>query len=342
MSGRHQFSELTLDDYKRIIDELYEKGLVKVCLSGGDPFSKPFAWEIIAYLYDKGIVFDIFTNGLRLIDDIERLANYYPRLVGVSIYSGTAEVHDRITRIKGSWEKSMKVVQGLTDLAVNMALKCCVMRPNLKSYYMVADIAQRVGAIAQFELNITDSIDGDKCASRYLRLKPEELDLVLRDSNIPLYVGEEAPNYGGNARKLTNNACGAGENTFCVTPDGSLIPCCAFHLPFGYLKQQSVEEALDKSATRKWWLGQTLDQYEDCGRHDYCDYCNLCPGSNYVEWETPLKAGENNCYLAKARHSLAQRMMRGEDPLEGKQLRDRLAELPSAEPMGIRRVLDSK
>ena len=31
--------ELDLNDYKRIIDELYEQGLIKVCLSGGDPFS---------------------------------------------------------------------------------------------------------------------------------------------------------------------------------------------------------------------------------------------------------------------------------------------------------------
>lgn len=32
--------ELTLDEYKNIIDQLYEQGLVRVTLSGGDPFSK--------------------------------------------------------------------------------------------------------------------------------------------------------------------------------------------------------------------------------------------------------------------------------------------------------------
>ena len=42
-SHRADWQELQLEDYKRIIDELDEAGLVKVCLSGGDPFSKPIA-----------------------------------------------------------------------------------------------------------------------------------------------------------------------------------------------------------------------------------------------------------------------------------------------------------
>ena len=84
VSTRGDREELTFDDYTRIIDELYEQGLVKVCLTGGDPFSKSFAWELINYLYNKGIAFDVFTNGQRIVNDVERLANYYPRLVGVS------------------------------------------------------------------------------------------------------------------------------------------------------------------------------------------------------------------------------------------------------------------
>lgn len=55
--------ELTLDEYKNIIDQLYEQGLVRVTLSGGDPFSKKDIWELIEYLFYKDIVFDIYTNG---------------------------------------------------------------------------------------------------------------------------------------------------------------------------------------------------------------------------------------------------------------------------------------
>ncbi len=336
VSKRSSSKELTLHDYHRIIDELNEEGLVKVCLSGGDPFSKSFVWEIIDYLYEKEIAFDIFTNGQRLLGNEERLANYYPRLVGISIYSSDETEHDYITRIKGSWSKSMSAIKALSKLAVPLNLKCCIMQPNIKHYYYVTDLAKRYGAVVQFEVNVTDSVDGDKCVSKYLRLTSELLEIVLRDDNIPLYVGKEAPNYGGQTRSMSENACGAGYNTFCITPNGDLIPCCAFHLIFGNLKEQSLKEILLHSEMLKWWKAQTLQQYEECGKHEYCDYCNLCAGLNYSELGTPLKAGENNCYIAKVRYELAHKMMTGYDPLQGKSIQDILNSLPQYEKVELK------
>ena len=339
ISTRGDREELTLEEYKRLIDDLYEGGLVKVCLTGGDPFSKPFAWELIDYLYRKGIAFDVFTNGQKIVHDVERLADYYPRVVGVSIYSGIAEVHDYITRIKGSWERTMSVVRQLSDFAVPMNLKCCVMRPNVKSYYMVADIAKEYGAVPQFEISLTDSVEGDRCVSKYLRMTHEQLEIVLRDENIPLYVGPEAPNYGGQKKAMESSPCGAGENTLCITPEGNVIPCCSFHTIFGNLKKQDIASIVKGSRERKYWLKLSLNDYEECGRFDYCDYCNLCPGNNFIEHGTPLKGSETNCDVAKARYELAQKMMKGYDSLNGKTLRERLLELPDYEPIAIKREM---
>lgn len=339
INTRGDREELTLDEYKRLIDELYDQGLMKVCLTGGDPFSKSFAWELIDYIYNKGIVFDVFTNGQRIVDEVERLANYYPRLVGVSIYSGIPEVHDYITRIKGSWDKSMSVVRQLSALGVPMNLKCCVMRPNVKSYYMVADIAKQYGAIPQFEISLTDSIEGDRCVSKYLRITPEQLEIVLRDDNVPLYVGKEAPNYGGQSKPMDKNPCGAGDNSFCITPEGNLIPCCSFHTLFGNIKKQNVSKIVNESKELAYWRGLKLSDYEECGQYDYCAYCNLCPGNNFIEHGTPLKPSEVNCFMAKTRYNLAQKMMGGYDPLNGKNLRERLAELPDYVPKKIKKEM---
>ena len=330
VSHRGDIKELSLTDYKRIIDELIEQGLTKVCLSGGDPFSKPIVWDIMDYLYQNEIAIDIYTNGQRLVSDIERLAGYYPRTVNVSIYSGESKTHDAITRVEGSWEKSISVIEKLSLLGVPTAIKCCVMRKNVKNYYSVHDIAKRFGCIVQYELNVTDSIDGDKCASKYLRLTPEMLDIVLQDDNTPMYVGEEAPKFGGQAKLMEENACGAGYNSFCITPDGDMIPCCSFHLSFGNLKEKSIKEIL-KSDILHEWQKLTLEQYEECGRHDYCDYCNLCPGNNFSEHGNVLRAGENNCYMAKSRHQLAQRLMNGEDALTPDVIKERLNHIKDTE-----------
>ena len=76
-TSKRNRKELTLNDYKRIIDELYSLGLYRVCLTGGDPFSKPEVWEILDYLYDKNIVFDIYTNGLSITHSVDRLRSLY-------------------------------------------------------------------------------------------------------------------------------------------------------------------------------------------------------------------------------------------------------------------------
>ena len=338
-SGRGDREEMTFDDYKRVIDQLYDQGLVKVCLSGGDPFSRSITWELINYLYNKGIAFDIFTNGQRIVNEAKRLADYFPRLVGISIYSGISSVHDFITRIPGSWERSMNVCKELSALATPMNLKCCVMRPNVKSYYMVADIAKQYGAGPQFEISLTDSIEGDKCVSKYLRMTPEQLEIVLRDDNIPLYVGREAPNFGGQPKRMDVNPCGAGDNSFCITPEGNVIPCCSFHTVFGNVKEHSIAKIVANSKELDYWRNLTLNDYEECGRYDYCGYCNLCPGNNFMEHGTPLKASETNCYIAKARYKLAQKMMKGYDSLNGKTLRERLAELPDYVPVKIQREM---
>ena len=327
ISHRGELNELTFDDYKRIIDELYEQGLTKVCLSGGDPFSKSHVWEIIDYLYNKEVAFDIYTNALGLKYDAERLANYFPRLVGISIYSGNSQVHDSITRVKNSWHNSMSVVKTLSELAVPVVLKCCIMKPNVNSYHEVIDLAKQYGIQTQFELNVTDSIDGDKCVSKYLRLPKELLEIVLRDDNTPMYVGKEAPNYGGQPRKMDQNACGAGCNSFCITPDGDFIPCCAFHLSFGNLKRQTLSEILTNNVELNHWQNLILENYEECGRYDYCAYCNLCPGNNYSEHGNVLKAGENNCFMAKSRFELAHKLMKGLDPLHGKTVKDSINDL---------------
>ena len=330
-SHRGDLRELSLADYKRIIDELYAEGLTKVCLSGGDPFSNIFAWDIIDYLHEKEIAIDIYTNGLSIVNHVEKLANYFPRLIGISIYSGNQTTHDRITRVRGSLEKSLSVIRKLFEMATPTVLKCCVMRQNVKDYYTVLDIAKEFGTTVQYELNISDSIEGDKCASHFIRLTPDMLDVVLQDDNTPMYVGKEAPNFGGQPKDLSINGCGAGVNTFCITPNGDLTPCCAFHLVFGNLRETPLPQILNHNKILQFWQNLTLKQYEECGRHEYCDYCNLCPGNNYSEHGDVRKAGENNCYMAKCRWGLAERLKQGEPPLCHETLKEKLEQFPCSD-----------
>ncbi len=327
LSKRGDRVELSINDYKRIIDELCEFGLVHVILTGGDPFSKRDIWDIIDYLYKKELAFDIYTNGQNLFDKVDKLALFYPHLVGISIYSGIAEVHDKITRVNGSWNKSIQLLKELAKYSIITNLKCCIMQPNLHSYYMVKDLAEKYGAEVQYEVNITDSNEGDICARR-LRLTEEQLSVVLLDKNISLFVGEGGRGFDIEQRNLDIKGCGAGDYSFCITPEGNLQPCCAFPMVIGNLKNSSINDCIVDNSKLKEWRSSTLKNYVECGSHNYCTCCNLCSGQGYIEHGDYKVAAEGCCYLAKIRYNLTQKIKQGIDPLNGESFLDALSRLP--------------
>lgn len=327
-SGRSRFSELTIADYKRIIDEFYEAGLIRVTLSGGDPFSKPIIWEVIEYLYNKGIVFDIYTNGQRLIGNEDRIAKYYPCTVGISVYSDIPEVHDSITRVSGSYKNTICVLDKLAGLGITIGIKCCLMHQNIRSYRGVAKIADKYSATLQIDCNIFDSVDGDTCASKYLRLSPEEMRIVLRDKDLTSYVGSEVENYGEVVVTDDKNICAAGYASYCLTPDGKLTLCPSFPSVIGDLKMSSFIDVLNSPHLAFWKKAKRSD-YKECGQKDYCKFCAPCPGLNFTKNGSPFVPSENNCYLAKMRKEVADMLKAGSDPLDGaSSIEEALCRLP--------------
>lgn len=329
-SGRGDLKELTLDDYKRVIDDLCAHGLVSAGITGGDPFMHPYAWQIIEYLYQHDIATTILTNGMGIAGKEKELAYYFPYLVQCSIYSGEAEIHDKITRKKGSWQHTIGVMDKLHSLGVPLDVGCPLMQTNLKSYFGVKPYIQKYGSSKGFDVQLTDSIDGDKCASQHLRLSPEQLAIVLLDEDVMQHVStdkafEDIPN---DRSHLNGAPCGAGVSTLCISPNGDVVPCVSFRKLLGNINQTKASEIILQNDFVKQWKNTTENDYGECFKHDYCYYCMLfCPGNNFNDQGDYLNGGENNCYLAKIRYNTYMRIRNGEDILNGKTIEEAIKEL---------------
>jgi len=326
-SGRGDLKELSLTDYKRIIDEMCEDGLVTAAVTGGDPFAHKDIWEILEYLYQKDIAVTIQTNGQQLVNQIDRLANLYPRDVRVSLYAADPEVHDRITRKKGSWQISMDAIKAMKTISVPVTISCLLMRPGLKSYLKLKEIAEELDIRVYFDCGVIDSIEGDVCATHHLRLTPEELEIVWMDPDVapnPTEVDE----YANPAPYKHGLPCLAGNKIFYVMPDGKLIPCLSMHMILGDLKTQDFHSIVTNNTKLQSLLEAKESDYEECGTHDYCKCCYFCVGNSFSEHGTPFKANENNCYLAKCRFSAMTKLQSGADILDGKSISETLEKMP--------------
>lgn len=321
---RHLVKDMSLDEYKEIIDKLYDEGLVSVTVSGGDPLSNSNFWAIIEYLYEKDLQIVVYTNGLKLLGKEKKLASFFPSNVSLSIYSPNAEVHDKITRIKGSWDKIMSVAKEMYNLSVPLQFKCPIMQTNFHSYWGMKKLAEDFFASLILDINVFDSYDGDVNASTNLRLTEEMMMMALQDPMVALSVKPNMQNYGVKKNENNSNLCRAGMKQWTINPSGEVFMCTSFPASIGNINNMKISEMLESNEDYKKWMKLKLSDYEKCGKLDICNYCEPCPGSNWVKNGNVKIASENMCFIAKCKHKLVKKIESGYEFLNENELKNKV------------------
>jgi MoaA/NifB/PqqE/SkfB family radical SAM enzyme len=96
--------ELTLADWKRLVDELTEHNVTSLLLRGGETFMFPGIVELLDYIHAKGLFISIDTNGTMLKQyaaDIVRIGMIH---LTISI-DGPEEIHDLVRGVKGTFQR---------------------------------------------------------------------------------------------------------------------------------------------------------------------------------------------------------------------------------------------
>ena len=120
---------------KSLIDELYEMKCFHLSFTGGDPFLFRGFLELLEYVKKKKFVFDIFTNGLYLFENeyaLNKIIELNPRRVLFSIYGANSKTHDNITKLNGSFYKTLEVIKKLRDKGVTVILNVMLLNNNIK------------------------------------------------------------------------------------------------------------------------------------------------------------------------------------------------------------------
>ncbi|MFA5917170.1 MAG: radical SAM protein [Candidatus Gracilibacteria bacterium] len=87
LENRNILKGLNLENYKKIIDILYKYGTRDIIITGGEPFTCNFLFDLLDYIKDKGIFIRINTNGTLFTDTIlEKLNNKYSLNLMVSMH----------------------------------------------------------------------------------------------------------------------------------------------------------------------------------------------------------------------------------------------------------------
>jgi MoaA/NifB/PqqE/SkfB family radical SAM enzyme len=188
--------ELTTAEVTALLADLARAGTLYLTFSGGEIFLRPDLFALIAEA--KRLRFDVRLKSNALLITAaraRRLRELGVRQVDVSIYSADPAVHDAVTAIPGSLQRSLAAIEHLRAAGVGVKLNCPLMKSTVGGYREVRALAERLGVACGIDPMITARNDGDVSTVR-LRIGRADLQRVLRDPALnpePLPTSPVAP-----------------------------------------------------------------------------------------------------------------------------------------------------
>jgi MoaA/NifB/PqqE/SkfB family radical SAM enzyme len=274
--------ELDAGQWQKIIEQITRAGCLYLLFTGGEPLLRKDFPDIYRHAVTRGLLVTVFTNGM-LIDDsiIELWRQLPPRIVEITIYGAAPATHDRVTGVKGSYEKTVNAIKTLIDQNINVKLKTILMTLNRDEFFDMKAMADRWGVSFRFDAAIFPRLDGDK-APIELRVPPGEA--VEKEFSDPSRR-QQWQEYFEKMRTLPVRdylyLCGAGRTHFHVAANGDLQPCLMVTNLYRSLASGTFDEGW-KNVMPRIRERKPGGDYS-CGRCEKRVLCGHCPAFFQLE-----------------------------------------------------------
>lgn len=231
-SGKRAPDELNLEECRAILDDLAAMKVFYINVGGGEPLLRHDFFDIAHYSLERGIGFQVSTNGTLLSEKMVRRMAELPGLrVQVSLDGADAATNDAL-RGQASYQKAMEALALLERYGIDFSINCVLTRfslPQLDALYELAISCRarlRVSRLRpsgrgreSWEL-LHPTREQNIHAYHWLREHP---DVLTGDSFFFLSaLGPQLEGLG---------MCGAGRVTCCLTPTGDAYPCAFLTSP---------------------------------------------------------------------------------------------------------------
>lgn len=285
--------DMKFEQVCNLIDQFAEMGGLHITLSGGEVFMHKDIIRIMQYCRQKDMQISILSNLIALKDvQIPFIKAANVSLIQTSLYSMVPEIHDTITTIKGSFEKTKAAIEKLVAADIPVQISCPLMKANKDGYKDVLQYAQSLRCKAQTDYIMMAEANFDT-GNLANRLSLEETEKVIRD----------IIEYDIDYRKMTETLkpvtdeikfdlerfkkqplCGAGINDCCITENGDVYPCAGWQaMVCGNVNEKPLKEIWDKSQQFKTVRAVTQGDFPQCLECEARQFCAMCLVRNYNE-----------------------------------------------------------
>jgi radical SAM protein with 4Fe4S-binding SPASM domain len=202
----------------------------------------------------------------------------------VSLEGVTAETHEKITAIPGSFARSVAAVGHLERAGVLVHTNTTINGDNLHECARMPAFVARVLGNSKFSMNLIVPT-GSAALNRRLVVKYSEigphLDEIAGESErhgveFMWYSPTPMCLYNPVAKGLGNKGCSACDGLLSVGANGDVIPCASYDESVGNLLEQDVETVWQSRRAR--FHRHKFLSHPQCRECDNFDICNgACP-----------------------------------------------------------------
>lgn len=258
--------DLHLSDWKSILLKLKNSGCKKIQFIGGEPL----LFKNFSLLLDYAINlnFDeisIFTNATLLTNTLIKKIKENNISIKVSLYGHNGEIHDNITKISGSFNKTISNLELLYNEGVKTSIAVIIMKENEVYLNEIMDFIKA----KKFRFNGYDVIRGKIGTEQFKHIPNKE---VIKKKCIT------EPNFIADKKFFTTslykNTCWYGK--FTITPSGDIIPCIfARDNVMGNILTTDLNNFLVSDILKKYWYlpKDEIDVCKDCEYRYACKDC---------------------------------------------------------------------
>ena len=276
--------EMTTAEIKDVLRQLADAGVFFLTLSGGEVLVRRDFFEIVESARSLLFNVKVKTNGVLISEHGAcRLADLGVEDVQLSVYSHLASVHDGITKLPGSFARTVNAVARLKAAGIKVTIANILMRQNFADHDGVRRLALDMGVHYTVDPTITPMMDGDRSILQH-RISGDELEEVFRNADLVGDVEEFcAPPLPVDDDVRDGLPCSAGHTACYISPYGQVFPCVQFPLSCGNVRQQSFIEIWHNSPQLKEVRSIHARDLTTCSSCSHLGSCTRCPGLAYLE-----------------------------------------------------------
>lgn len=276
LNGRKGF--LSAKDANSVFQQAFVLGARAVTITGGEALLNPQWKEIVAIADTLGMRISLYTNGTLLtasdVDFIKSLKNL--KEVQFSLYSLVPEVHDKITGLLGSCEKTKKAIQLVHQNGIPLFVSCPGMKENKETLPQLMEWCdeQEIPSCANIFIFGSSNYDGENLAHR---LSVEDLEdyfniTMANNGRLSYLWGSRCDTCNTEKDLFYGGAC----SSLCLAGDGTIYPMIGWYEPLGNIHRDSLESIYKNHPLLQEIRNITIKDIPDCAQCTVVDYCDFC------------------------------------------------------------------